>query len=681
MATDLPRVVTLDDPHATSVALAGGKAAALARASAAGLPALPGSVLTTAFSDDIDAGAAVSTHRALREAFELMDGADRPLVARSSSVVEDAAASSMAGQFESVIGIEGFDEFGTAVTKVLDSRQRAGATESPIAVLVQPLIAPRLGGIMFGVDPVSGRSDRRVIAAIAGAPEPLVSGEVDGSRYVVDTAGRVIDTDLSDGPTLDRNLLRDLAALGDRLTDLFGGPQDVEWAVEGDRTIALLQSRPVTTEIRGVPAGPIFSPGPVAETFPEPLTELEADLWVPPLRTGLREATLLAGTARHSDFDNTEIVTVINGWVAIDLQLAGEIPPPSGWWRRLNPIPAVRQLRGAWRIGRLRAALPGLAQDLLDRVDADLESVPATTELTSRQLTSLLARGRDVLAALHGYEILMGLLSRTTGNRLTGASVALRILAEARIDGLDDTEIIARSPTVLALTAPAITDVTELPQQVEATTLPQPEGQASDDAGIIREALRLRVRWTQELTSRAAWTLGERLTEAGQLETAEAVRHLDLETLHALVSGRAVTVPVSLAEHHHDPPDPLPACFQISDLGRPIVVKRANETGGGTGAGGGVSVGIVTRDAENPPEGAVLVTTTLRPGLAPLLPDLAGIVSETGSVLSHLAILGRESGVATIVGYANALDDLPEGATVEVNGENGDVTILQEESR
>ena len=60
----------------------------------------------------------------------------------------------------------------------------------------------------------------------------------------------------------------------------------------------------------------------------------------------------------------------------------------------------------------------------------------------------------------------------------------------------------------------------------------------------------------------------------------------------------------------------------------------------------------------------MLVTTTLTPGLGPLLPRLAGIVAETGSVLSHLAILARESGVATVVGYTGATDTFADGTIV-----------------
>ena len=96
----------------------------------------------------------------------------------------------MAGQFDSVIGIRGFDAFVAAVEKVLASRERAGALDSPIAVLVQPLIEPAFGGVLFGVDPVTGRSDRRVVNAVQGGPEPLVSGEINGSHYELTGQGK-----------------------------------------------------------------------------------------------------------------------------------------------------------------------------------------------------------------------------------------------------------------------------------------------------------------------------------------------------------------------------------------------------------------------------------------------------------------------------------------------------------
>jgi rifampicin phosphotransferase len=673
---DRPFVVDLDDDQARDPELTGGKAASLARAVAGGLDTLPGVVLTAAFCDAIDGGAKVGEHPAIHEAFERAGGDRRSLVARSSSVVEDTAESSMAGQFESVIGVEGLDAFVAAVEKVLASRERAGteAAAQPIAVLVQPLLEPAFGGVMFGVDPVTGRTDRRVVTAVRGGPEPLVSGEVAGSRYLLDAAGTPLEFDANDGPSLDRADLRALVGLSGDVARVFGGPQDVEWAIDTDRKLWLLQSRPVTTEIKGTPRGPVYGPGPVAETFPEPLTELERDLWVPPLREAVREAVLLAGAANEKEVEASQIVVSVDGHVAIDLRLAGEIPGRRGVVNVLNPIPAFHRVRGAWRVGRLRSALPGLAEHLLDRVDLDLEAIPALADLTSRQLLALLHRSRTILRALHAHEILMGMLTDTGGNRMTGASVALRVLVEARQDGLSDREILERSPVVLALTAPRVAPAPDLPAEASSLHLTS-DGDTGNDNGILREALRLRVRWIQELSGRAAWALGERLTVTCQLTEPELVRHMSLDHLEAVATKRAVVIPSLVAKHEHDFGKPLPAWFQISDLGKPIRAQCASEVGGGTGAGGGIDRGRVTYDIYDPPLGSVLVTTTLTPGLGPLLPRLAGIVAETGSVLSHLAILAREAGVATVVGYAGATQDLPEGAMVEVDGDTGRVTI------
>ena len=148
-------------------------------------------------------------------------------------------------------------------------------------------------------------------------------------------------------------------------------------------------------------------------------------------------------------------------------------------------------MRAAWRVGRLRSALPRLAENLIDRTDADLEAVPALSELTGRQLIALLHRSRMILRALQAHEILIGMLTDTGGNRMTGASVALRVLAEPRQDGLSDEEILARSPTVLALTAPKSRhprrSCRRRRRRLSATT-----GYAAcSDEGIVREALRL----------------------------------------------------------------------------------------------------------------------------------------------------------------------------------------------
>ena len=77
-----------------------------------------------------------------------------------------------------------------------------------------------------------------------------------------------------------------------------------------------------------------------------------------------------------------------------------------------------------------------------------------------------------------------------------------------------------------------------------------------------------------------------------------------------------------------------------------------------------------------PQAGDVLVVRTLDPGLAALLPGLGGLVAETGSVLSHLAILAREYGVPTVVGLTDATSKFSPGTWVVVDGSTGEVSEL-----
>ena len=319
-------VIALGDPDAVDAALTGRKAASLAVASGAGMDVLSGVVLTTEYSAAVDHADRSEMAAVLRQVFAAVDGDRFDLVVRSSSILEDTDGSSMAGQFESVVGTSGFDEFCDAVEVVLASRDRAGVAGSPIAVLVQPLLRPRVGGVMFGIDPVSGRSDRRVVAVVEGGPDALVSGLVTGSRYLLDPNAKVLSRSPDDGVTVPPRDLRRLLELGQAAARTFGSPQDVEWAIAHDDQLWLLQSRAVTTEARGTPSGPIYGPGPVAETFPEPLAELEHDLWVPPLRDAVREAVLLAGLATPKEVAASQVVVSMAGHVAIDLRLAGRSP-------------------------------------------------------------------------------------------------------------------------------------------------------------------------------------------------------------------------------------------------------------------------------------------------------------------------------------------------------------------
>jgi pyruvate,water dikinase len=99
---------------------------------------------------------------------------------------------------------------------------------------------------------------------------------------------------------------------------------------------------------------------------------------------------------------------------------------------------------------------------------------------------------------------------------------------------------------------------------------------------------------------------------------------------------------------------------------------------GARGAGGGRGAGVVVAPDDLPRDGAVLVVRTLDPALASRLPGLAGLVSETGSALSHLAILARELSVPTAVGVHDAVERFPPGTVLLVDGTTGEVESIDE---
>lgn len=180
----------------------------------------------------------------------------------------------------------------------------------------------------------------------------------------------------------------------------------------------------------------------------------------------------------------------------------------------------------------------------------------------------------------------------------------------------------------------------------------------------------MRIRWLHELTARAAWALGELLTGTGQMRHLGAVASLTLDELARAVSsgGQTREVPSGLTIGVA----PLPARFRLRADGSVAAVADGGVDGQGTGAGGGRGTGRVEHGMQ-PSPGAVLVVETLDPRLAPILAGLAGLVAETGSPLSHLAILAREHGVPTVVAVPDAVKRFPAGSEVLVDGSTGEV--------
>ena len=187
----------------------------------------------------------------------------------------------------------------------------------------------------------------------------------------------------------------------------------------------------------------------------------------------------------------------------------------------------------------------------------------------------------------------------------------------------------------------------------------------------------MRARWLYELSARAAEEIGRRFHAAGLLQSESNVDLLRAAEIQVMVAQRAY--PPELDRRGARPTvAPLPAAFRLDDEGNVVPEPVSDDDAGGRGAGGGRAKGRVVHDPAALRPGDVLVVQTLDPDLAPVLPGLAGLVAETGSVLSHLAILAREFGVPTVVGVAAARERFAEHSEVVVDGTTGEIAVVEE---
>ena len=72
--------------------------------------------------------------------------------------------------------------------------------------------------------------------------------------------------------------------------------------------------------------------------------------------------------------------------------------------------------------------------------------------------------------------------------------------------------------------------------------------------------------------------------------------------------------------------------------------------------------------------GDIIVCPYTDPAWVPLLRLAVGVVTETGGVLSHAAIIARERRVPAVVGVTSAMSRLVDGARVTIDGHSGTVT-------
>lgn len=316
------RIRQLDDIDFADHHNVGGKAAVLGGLRQAGFP-VPDGVVLTATSPPFRLSDAE-----MDQLVSAAQGLGAPLAVRSSGIAEDGPELSFAGQFVTLLNVEGEAALTAAVHACLNAAMAPGVhahhsePAQPMGILVQRMVPADAAGVAFSANPVTGDPDV-LVNAVRGLGDRLVAGAVDADEWMVHDGVPV--SRASSSGVIDAGEATMVAELTRRVADHLGSPQDIEWAI-ADGHLFLLQARPITALPMPVPAD--IPPGFwTRESIhaPDPLTPMMNSIW--DYNAGLRRA------AEEFGFLITPIGAEIAGWVYTAVEPVGApkgapAPPP-----------------------------------------------------------------------------------------------------------------------------------------------------------------------------------------------------------------------------------------------------------------------------------------------------------------------------------------------------------------
>ena len=362
-------------------------------------------------------------------------------------------------------------------------------------------------------------------------------------------------------------------------------------------------------------------------------------------------------------------------------------------------------------LGLLRGASPvsAGASAELDRLMTALRADPAAQ--------ALLESSDDPAGALAELRSQPG----ETGEAM---SAYLDLVGNRLLDGFDISEPSALElpdALVRAIRTAGSVDTSDVEQKIAdvRSKVPADHVEAFDELlGEARLMYRLRDErgvysdiWASGIMRRAALGAGRRLAATGRIHEPQHILDAGLEEMCDLLGGAdtptadelaeraayraahtAKDAPARLGPPPPPPPDPsglppgvarvmratgvaLGALFGSSEAEHEEHLLR------GLAASPGVYEGTARLIAgptefERIEQGDVLVTMSTTEAFNILLPLLGAIVTDSGGLLSHSAIVAREYGIPGVVGTRQATEVIADGARVRVDGAAGEVTVL-----
>jgi len=232
---------------------------------------------------------------------------------RSSAIGEDTGEASFAGQYETVLDVQGLDALHAAIEQCLESVDNARSSAyrsvqssqagAAMNIVVQKMVDARAAGVLFTANPVNARRDQVVIDAIRGLGEALVSGEATPDHWLLRRDGTLLESEIqSTEPVLTEEEVRALLDDALRAEAKYGAPLDLEWAIAADGALEWLQARPIT-KLPGDPNELDTTPNPehvytwanIGEMMPGAVTPLTFSTTARGIDIGMQQAYRRSG--------------------------------------------------------------------------------------------------------------------------------------------------------------------------------------------------------------------------------------------------------------------------------------------------------------------------------------------------------------------------------------------------
>ena len=658
-----------------------------------------------------------------------------PVAVRSSAGVEDGDETSFAGQFQSFLNLTTCEEVEDGIRQCQESGRSAAVISycrrngiDPEAVhveaIVQRMVQPELAGVAFSINPVTG-TEEVVIEACEGLADRLLSGEQEA---------------LPAGHALLEQYRSDIESAVLEIQRFLGAPQDVEFAVEDGTVFILQSRPITRIGFSGQPGewtNADFRDGGVSSSVCSPLMWSLYDLvWERTLKATLRELKLFRedfqagrmffGRPYWNVSAVKDCLAQLPGFVerdfdndlSIELTYTGDgrrTPvTPKGVWNALATLMALpRFFRNQERFDT--AFLSGGFEPIVQKYEW-LSADPATEFRQLVENEFLVTESnyfRTIFAMSLAKMDFTSTFPETDYGKLVAALPPLRHMLPVRaVEQLATCDEASLEAIVdqyrhhyrqgLDVRFPRWDEDREF--VVDMLRGLAPAGGRGNDPRPAYEAARA------EALSRLPWW--KRRTFQRKLDRLrkfvwlrEEMRDLSNQVYY-LLRRYAVEIGkrrgigddiffMTFSEINEDDRSQIRHSRAVYESYRNF--KAPNEIGAryrterralsqegalsGIGASPGVATGKVhiahnVQDAMAMAPGGILVCPFTDPGWTPVLDRAAGVVTETGGLLSHAAVICREYGIPAVLGVREATKRLPDGSTVVVRGTDGVVDLV-----